>query len=160
MHCIESLATLVAPALIQVSHSITGLLGQSFVVAYVLFGLFKLNITAKHVKSKHYSRSCCWELCVLIFGQLFMVACRLLSEDDNIILSAQKRGRAKSRITLHTDQSPAGLSDMLNNGKLGQTELCMEKTFSSNGNDDLFADFPDCEISRIHSLANQPEAKK
>ena len=119
-----------------------------------------MRIAAQHVKSKHYSRSCCSELCVLIFGQLFMVACRLLSEDDNIILSAQKRGQAKSRITLHTDQSPAGLSDMLNNGKLGQTELCMEKTFSSNGNDDLFADFPDCEISRIHSLANQPEAKK
>ena len=33
----------------------------------------------------------------------------------------------------------------------------MEKTFSSN--DDLFADFADCEISRIHSLANQSEAK-
>ena len=35
----------------------------------------------------------------------------------------------------------------------------MEKAFSSNRNDDLFADFTDCKISRIHSLANQPEAK-
>ena len=35
----------------------------------------------------------------------------------------------------------------------------MEKTFSSNGDDDLFDDFLDCEISRIHSLANQPKAK-
>ena len=72
----------------------------------------------------------------------------------NFIGTVEARPSKKLNYGAHGSISGRAVRSMLNNGKLAddQTELCMKKTFLSA--DDLFAEFPICQISKIHPLAN------